>query len=190
MLAFEVEVKPRDPQLGDTLLVEIELDPGEAEPTGVSMSEETYPVFPISGNKYRALVPTTPLESTGEKDDPGHGGKPSTQYRGSGCAIAAFPPSQFGYLRIKKTFLAPTMNLIWWMPLKHWSRHKSSGMVHLYDRMTDMLAVFTVFADIIMGCLPTTIIIGGVDYAGASWFPSVSPRSRASGISRMGIRRI
>ena len=63
LMALEVEVNPRDPQLGDTLLVEIELDPGEAEPTGVSMSEETYPVFPISGNKYRALVPTTPLLS-------------------------------------------------------------------------------------------------------------------------------
>ena len=67
LMALEVEVKPSDPQLGDTLLVEIELDPGEAKPTGVSMSEETYPLFPISGNKYRALVPTTPLDPPGKK---------------------------------------------------------------------------------------------------------------------------
>jgi hypothetical protein len=67
LLALEVQVKPTNPQLGDTLSVEIELDPGEAEPTGVSMSEETYPVFPISGNKYRALLPTTPLDRPGKR---------------------------------------------------------------------------------------------------------------------------
>ncbi len=67
LLALEVNVKPTDPQLGDTLWVEIELDPGEAEPTGVSMSEKTYPVFPIGGDKYRALVPTTPLDQPGRQ---------------------------------------------------------------------------------------------------------------------------
>lgn len=67
LLALEVVVKPTNPQLGDTLSVEIELDPGEAEPRGVSMSEETYPVFPIRGNKYRALVPTTPMDRPGRK---------------------------------------------------------------------------------------------------------------------------
>lgn len=67
LLALEVNVTPTDPQLGDTLSVEIELDPGEAEPTGVSMLEKTYPVFPIGGDKYRALVPTTPLDQPGRK---------------------------------------------------------------------------------------------------------------------------
>lgn len=67
LLALEVQVTPSDPQLGDTITVKIELDPGEAPPTEVSMSENTYPVFPLSGNKYRALVPTTPLDRPGRQ---------------------------------------------------------------------------------------------------------------------------
>lgn len=67
LLALEVQVTPSDPQLGDTITVKIELAPGEAPPTEVSMSEKTYPVFPISGNKYRALVPTTPLDRPGRR---------------------------------------------------------------------------------------------------------------------------
>lgn len=66
-LALEVQVKPSNPQLGDTLSVEIELDPGETEPAGVSMLEKTYPVFAIDANKYRALLPTTPLEQPGRR---------------------------------------------------------------------------------------------------------------------------
>lgn len=68
LFALEVTVKPSNPQLGDTLAVEILVNPGEAAPTGVTMLDKTYPVFPIRENKYRALLPTTPLDRPGRRE--------------------------------------------------------------------------------------------------------------------------
>jgi len=64
VLALQVSVTPENPQLGDTISVVIQTDTADSEPT-VSLRQQTYPVFPISSNYYRALLPTTPLESPG-----------------------------------------------------------------------------------------------------------------------------
>lgn len=62
--ALQVQVKPENPRLGDTVSVVIETNTVGVEPT-VSMQQKTYPVFAISPNRYRALLPTTPLDQPG-----------------------------------------------------------------------------------------------------------------------------
>ncbi|NER24851.1 MAG: M23 family metallopeptidase [Symploca sp. SIO1C2] len=64
VLALQVSVTPENPQLGDTISVVIQTDTADSEPT-VTLRQQTYPVFPISSNYYRALLPTTPLEPPG-----------------------------------------------------------------------------------------------------------------------------
>ncbi|WP_016949580.1 M23 family metallopeptidase [Anabaena sp. PCC 7108] len=64
--ALQVQVIPTNPQLGDTLSVVIDVDSQENtdKPT-VTVGEKTYPAFAIAPNKYRAFIPTTPLEKPG-----------------------------------------------------------------------------------------------------------------------------
>ncbi|NEQ23000.1 MAG: M23 family metallopeptidase [Microcoleus sp. SIO2G3] len=61
--AFQVQVNPTNPQLGDTISVIVPSD-GSAAPT-VTRGDRTYPTYAISGNRYRALVPTSPLDRPG-----------------------------------------------------------------------------------------------------------------------------
>ena len=56
--ALEVKINPDNPQLGDTVSVTMETDPNEAPPQ-VIWGEQTYPVFVVENNQYRALIPTT-----------------------------------------------------------------------------------------------------------------------------------
>ncbi len=64
--ALQVQVTPTNPQLGDTLSVMIQLDQHESgkSPT-VVMNKKNYPVFSIGNNRFRALLPTTPLDRPG-----------------------------------------------------------------------------------------------------------------------------
>ncbi|MTJ12074.1 M23 family metallopeptidase [Anabaena sp. UHCC 0187] len=64
--ALDVQVIPKNPQLGDTISVVIEADDQEktSNPT-VTVGEKTYPAFEISPRKYRSFIPTTPLEKSG-----------------------------------------------------------------------------------------------------------------------------
>lgn len=63
--ALQVLVKPPNPQLGDTLSVVIQADSSqEASPT-VSAKQKTYQAFPMGKGRWRALLPTTPLDSAG-----------------------------------------------------------------------------------------------------------------------------
>lgn len=62
--ALQVRVTPDNPQLGDTLSITIETDSAAELPT-VSMREQAYPVFAVGANRYRTLLPTTPLDSSG-----------------------------------------------------------------------------------------------------------------------------
>ncbi len=66
--ALQVEVKPSNPELGDTLSVVINLDnPTPSSNVKVTSGENTYPAFEIAPNQYRAFVPTTPLEKSGSR---------------------------------------------------------------------------------------------------------------------------
>jgi murein DD-endopeptidase MepM/ murein hydrolase activator NlpD len=66
--ANSVQVQPTNPQLGDTVSVIIQ--PREALPQmpTVTLGSKTVPAFPISGDRYRALLPTTPLDTAGRKN--------------------------------------------------------------------------------------------------------------------------
>ncbi|RCJ34766.1 peptidase [Nostoc minutum NIES-26] len=66
--ALQVQVVPTNPALGDTLSVVINLDnPNNGSNPSVAIGEKIYPAFAIAPNKYRALVPTTPLEKAGTR---------------------------------------------------------------------------------------------------------------------------
>jgi murein DD-endopeptidase MepM/ murein hydrolase activator NlpD len=58
-----VQVQPSSPQLGDTLSVVIQ---SNDTPT-ISFEQKNYTAFPLGGNRYRALLPTTPQFSAGRK---------------------------------------------------------------------------------------------------------------------------
>ena len=62
--AYQVQVLPASPVRGDTLAVSIRANSTGEAPT-VTASGETYPSFPISGGRYRALVPTSPNTKAG-----------------------------------------------------------------------------------------------------------------------------
>ena len=63
--ALQVVVTPANPQLGDTLSVIIQVDGNGGETPQVSLQQKNYPAFPIGNGRFRALLPTTPLEKPG-----------------------------------------------------------------------------------------------------------------------------
>lgn len=66
-VAFQVQVTPTSPQLGDTISVVVNgVNSGESTPT-VTMAGKNYPMFSLGGDRYRALIPTTPLDQGGTK---------------------------------------------------------------------------------------------------------------------------
>jgi murein DD-endopeptidase MepM/ murein hydrolase activator NlpD len=65
--ALQVVVTPTNPQLGDTLSVIIQVDGNGGETPKVSLQQKNYPAFPIGNGRFRALLPTTPLEKPGAR---------------------------------------------------------------------------------------------------------------------------
>jgi murein DD-endopeptidase MepM/ murein hydrolase activator NlpD len=61
--ALQAQITPANPQLGDTLAIVIQAQ-GPTSPT-VTLSAKTYPMFEVAPNRYRALLPTTPLNRPG-----------------------------------------------------------------------------------------------------------------------------
>ncbi|MEG4582363.1 M23 family metallopeptidase [Microcoleus sp. MON1_C5] len=65
--ALQVVVTPTNPELGDTLSVMIQVDGNGGETPKVSLQQKNYPAFPIGNGRFRALLPTTPLEKPGAR---------------------------------------------------------------------------------------------------------------------------
>ena len=65
--ALQVVVTPANPQLGDTLSVNIQVDSNGGETPQVSLQQKNYPAFGIGNGRFRALLPTTPLEKPGAR---------------------------------------------------------------------------------------------------------------------------
>ncbi len=65
--ALHVLVTPENPELGDTLSVMIQVDGSAGKTPTVSVQQKNYPAFPIGNNRFRALLPTTPLEKSGPR---------------------------------------------------------------------------------------------------------------------------
>lgn len=63
--ALEVDISPTAPQMGDTISVLITPDDSSSLPPTVNIEQKNYPVFQI-GDRYRALIPTSPLNDPGK----------------------------------------------------------------------------------------------------------------------------
>ncbi|XHX77486.1 MAG: M23 family metallopeptidase [Stenomitos frigidus ULC029] len=63
-MALLAKVSPSPAQLGDTITVTIESTTASTAPT-VSLGNRTYPTFPVGNDRFRALLPTTPLDKPG-----------------------------------------------------------------------------------------------------------------------------
>lgn len=61
--ALQVQVQPTNPALGDTISVTVQSTEGD-NPT-VIMRQKTYPMFNLGNHRFRALLPTTPLDTAG-----------------------------------------------------------------------------------------------------------------------------
>lgn len=62
--ALEVEVLPPNPKLGDTISVVVATDDPNTVPS-ITVDRKDYPLFENDG-KYRALIPTSPLDNPGK----------------------------------------------------------------------------------------------------------------------------
>jgi murein DD-endopeptidase MepM/ murein hydrolase activator NlpD len=66
---LRLSVTPSQPELGDTLTVITRSPNGQrpvVQPPVIQMGNQTYPAYPISNDRFRALIPTTPLTPPGK----------------------------------------------------------------------------------------------------------------------------
>ena len=63
--ALQAQVSPSKPQIGDTLSVIVEADTSTNTAPVVTLGTHTYSAFPVSKQRFRALLPTTPLDKPG-----------------------------------------------------------------------------------------------------------------------------
>ncbi|MEO1210764.1 MAG: M23 family metallopeptidase [Cyanobacteria bacterium J06638_20] len=64
--AQNVIITPSSPHLGDTISVTLQTEDGKA--SSIEYDGATYPSYEIGENRYRALLPTTPLDQPGRKE--------------------------------------------------------------------------------------------------------------------------
>ncbi|MBE9102878.1 M23 family metallopeptidase [filamentous cyanobacterium LEGE 07170] len=64
--AQNVIITPSSPQLGDTISVTLQTEDGKAP--SIEYDGATYPSYEVGENRYRALLPTTPLDRPGRKE--------------------------------------------------------------------------------------------------------------------------
>jgi murein DD-endopeptidase MepM/ murein hydrolase activator NlpD len=63
-IPMQSELLQPPPRLGDTAAIQIRVDNPQSKPT-VKIGTQTYPAYSIGGNRYRAFIPSTPLEKPG-----------------------------------------------------------------------------------------------------------------------------
>jgi murein DD-endopeptidase MepM/ murein hydrolase activator NlpD len=63
--AIEINLSPTSPRLGDTITLLITSD-ADTAPI-VSAGDRDYPSFPVGPGRYRAMIPTTPLQAPGTR---------------------------------------------------------------------------------------------------------------------------
>ncbi|NEQ31269.1 MAG: M23 family metallopeptidase [Leptolyngbya sp. SIO4C5] len=66
--AYQVAINPGDPELGTTFSVVVQAeDPASTEPPTITLDDQQeFASFPLGNNRYRALIPTSPLDRSGE----------------------------------------------------------------------------------------------------------------------------
>lgn len=64
--ALQVQITPTNPQLGDTISVVVKPDnPAVSSSPTVTLGQKTYDTYVMGPNRFRALLPTTPLDRPG-----------------------------------------------------------------------------------------------------------------------------
>ncbi len=63
--AFLAQITPTAPQLGDTITVTMQSDAQDSTAPQVRFGAKNYPAFSMGANRYRTLLPTTPLDQPG-----------------------------------------------------------------------------------------------------------------------------
>jgi murein DD-endopeptidase MepM/ murein hydrolase activator NlpD len=76
--AAQVQIQPVNPQLGDTISVVVQTESNQDAAPTVTLNQRTYPTFAIASNRYRAFVPTTPLDQSGNLNIQVSGEPPQT----------------------------------------------------------------------------------------------------------------
>ncbi len=66
-LALGVKFSPTSPRLGETLILNLTATSPSVPPI-VKMGSKTYPAFGVGGDRFRAMIPTTPLEKPGVRE--------------------------------------------------------------------------------------------------------------------------
>jgi murein DD-endopeptidase MepM/ murein hydrolase activator NlpD len=66
-LALGVKFTPTSPRLGETLILNLTAASPSVPPV-VKMGTKTYPAFGVGGDRFRATIPTTPLEKPGVRE--------------------------------------------------------------------------------------------------------------------------
>jgi len=63
--AYAVDIRPSAPEQGDTIVVTIQAEQGTTIPPVVTRNGHEFPVFSLGPGRFRALLPTNPLDSPG-----------------------------------------------------------------------------------------------------------------------------
>ncbi len=63
--AYDVTITPTSPQLGDTISVIVRARNGVTTAPMVTANGKEYPSFPLPDSRFRAFIPTSPLDSPG-----------------------------------------------------------------------------------------------------------------------------
>ncbi len=63
--AYEVAIQPTSPLQGDTVAVRVQANSSHRTPPTVTVNGTPYPTFALGGDRYRTLVPTSPLNAEG-----------------------------------------------------------------------------------------------------------------------------
>ncbi len=67
-MALGARFAPASPRLGETLVVNITATPGKTASPTIKVGGKTYPAFKVGVDRFRAMIPTTPLEQPGDRN--------------------------------------------------------------------------------------------------------------------------
>jgi murein DD-endopeptidase MepM/ murein hydrolase activator NlpD len=173
--ALQAQVTPSNPQLGDTLSVVINVDnPTNGSNPTVAVGENSYPAFVIAPNKYRAFIPTTPLDKPGtitlkvSRDGQVQNLAVNLRNRTFPTQRINLPPGSAGVRATEHELQRVAAFKKIQTPQKHWNgplRQPNAG------RITTIYGVRRYYN----GKFAENYYHRGVDYAGAMGSPVVAP---------------
>lgn len=67
-LSLTAQFAPTKPRLGETIVINVAASVGKVTTPKVEVGNKSYPAFPLSNNRFRAMIPTTPLEKPGTRE--------------------------------------------------------------------------------------------------------------------------